>query len=920
MSELFNESYYKNCCGLDYSEESHWIKFFGNIADRIVADFNPKTVLDAGCAWGYLVSALRDRGVEAYGIDISSYAISKVRVDVKPYCAVCSLTESLPSKFPKKFDLVTSIEVLEHMYEEDGIKAICNLCSFSDIIIFSSTSEDITETTHVNVQQSEYWVHHFAENGFFNQIDYVPNYISNAAMLLCRSNNIARIAENYERNKRILKSELEKLKVNIRDVGYTTVLFFDVGSNFQAENAIFAQSTTSAFCQNFNLEAGVTALRFDPVEGKGCIVQNLEIVSNNGPLTATNLNGITIDNFDVFTNTDPQFLISLEGKQTLWVRIKADIISFEDMAWFGLLSKFDILKNTEIEMTAALEAKGTEMATALKAKEAEIAAVLEAKEKEMATALQAKEAEMTSVLETKNTIIADYKEHNEKIESELDHYKTHYFAAINQRNDLSNQLTEVSGAYQLISNSTCWKMTKSLRIVLDFTKRLLKSNRVTHMFRKGLKSLKKNGVKYTWAKVKCKLNDNGAKPVLAPEPVNSVIVGHDSLNSNINPELYASLKRTQPIQSIILNEDVKRINLVTDSIEKNSLLGGVATALVIVTELANRLNIPLRIITRTTPVNPVDYKNIMKISGVESAKDVTFYSDYDRDEDGKTVFKLELSPKDIFVATSWWSAEAIRNTTLRKRFFYIIQEVETFFYPYGDEHFLCSQVMKNENIDFIINSKYLYDYFKEYETIIAKNGVYFQPAFPEILYRPKQTTKKGKYKLFFYARPNNPRNMFSYGIKILEKCISTGILKMTEWDIYCAGGDIPEIQFSNGYKTINLGLMKWSDYAEFLGEIDLALSLMYTPHPSYPPYDVACSGGVVVTNACFNKVNFDQCDNVIISDLDEERFLQAMENGIKLAQNMKLRKENSEKSTIPRSWNETLIKSLDFMEELVNHV
>ena len=130
------------------------------------------------------------------------------------------------------------------------------------------------------------------------------------------------------------------------------------------------------------------------------------------------------------------------------------------------------------------------------------------------------------------------------------------------------------------------------------------------------------------------------------------------------------------IQTILVDEDVKRLNLVTDTIDASSLLGGVATALIVATEFANRYDYELRIITRNTETNPVNYANIMKISGVQPARKLSFYSDYERFN--KPVdFRMEISPNDLFFATSWWSAEAIKNTTIRPRFFYIIQEVET---------------------------------------------------------------------------------------------------------------------------------------------------------------------------------------------------------------------------------------------------
>jgi len=39
------------------------------------------------------VEALRDRGVEAFGIDILKYAFGEVRSDVKPYCRLASAVE-----------------------------------------------------------------------------------------------------------------------------------------------------------------------------------------------------------------------------------------------------------------------------------------------------------------------------------------------------------------------------------------------------------------------------------------------------------------------------------------------------------------------------------------------------------------------------------------------------------------------------------------------------------------------------------------------------------------------------------------------------------------------------------------------------------------------------------------------------------
>lgn len=173
-NSVYDKDYYKSHCGEEYERDKGWEKIFGNYADRIVKEINPMKTLDIGCAKGFLVEALRDRGVEAYGIDISEYAISQVRDDIRPYCRVGSATETQT----EKYDLVTCIEVLEHLDKEDIVKAIDVMCSITDDIIFSSTPFDYEEETHISVHPVEYWVERFYYNGFYHDLDYDCSYIA----------------------------------------------------------------------------------------------------------------------------------------------------------------------------------------------------------------------------------------------------------------------------------------------------------------------------------------------------------------------------------------------------------------------------------------------------------------------------------------------------------------------------------------------------------------------------------------------------------------------------------------------------------------------------------------------------------------------------------------------------------------------
>ena len=83
MNDFFNKSYYESGpqSGKSLYQNYRWIpELTIPLAHHVVRflDIQPgDTVMDFGCAKGYLVYALKLLGVQAHGVDISKYAISQ---------------------------------------------------------------------------------------------------------------------------------------------------------------------------------------------------------------------------------------------------------------------------------------------------------------------------------------------------------------------------------------------------------------------------------------------------------------------------------------------------------------------------------------------------------------------------------------------------------------------------------------------------------------------------------------------------------------------------------------------------------------------------------------------------------------------------------------------------------------------------
>ncbi len=156
-----------------YYYDGRWKKVAQNIVKKYKLKKGDK-VLDIGCAKGFLVKDLLDIGIDAYGVDISKYAIENSLPETYGRLSICSAEDIF---FPdKSFKLVLSINTIHNLTKSNCKKAINEINRLSTKYAF------IQVDAYENLEQKkifEKWVitaryHDYTKNWvkLFNSCNY----------------------------------------------------------------------------------------------------------------------------------------------------------------------------------------------------------------------------------------------------------------------------------------------------------------------------------------------------------------------------------------------------------------------------------------------------------------------------------------------------------------------------------------------------------------------------------------------------------------------------------------------------------------------------------------------------------------------------------------------------------------------------
>lgn len=124
----------------------------------------PASVIDVGCGIGTWLAVFEEAGVqETLGVDGEYVDRALLHIREEQFVTVDLIH---PFRYDKKFDLVVSLEVAEHLPESAADTFVETLISLGDTILFSAAIPGQGGQNHLNEQWPDYWQTKFAAHGY----------------------------------------------------------------------------------------------------------------------------------------------------------------------------------------------------------------------------------------------------------------------------------------------------------------------------------------------------------------------------------------------------------------------------------------------------------------------------------------------------------------------------------------------------------------------------------------------------------------------------------------------------------------------------------------------------------------------------------------------------------------------------------
>lgn len=219
---------------------------------------------------------------------------------------------------------------------------------------------------------------------------------------------------------------------------------------------------------------------------------------------------------------------------------------------------------------------------------------------------------------------------------------------------------------------------------------------------------------------------------------------------------------------------------------------------------------------------------------------------------------IPAGPSDRWVATAWWTAFAAQSAAAwqhdqgwkHRPVLYLIQDYEPGFYPWSSQSAVAASTYRPATDLAVFNTTLLRDYFVQ-QGYRYDAHVVLEPTLNDSLRPVELLGERRERVILVYARPSVPRNALPL--------ICEGLREWGWKDARCKNwnvlgiGELDRDLDLGPFTLRGLGKLSLAEYRERLQRSAVGVSLMLSPHPSYPPLEMAAYGMSVITNSFANK-------------------------------------------------------------------
>ena len=345
------------------------------------------------------------------------------------------------------------------------------------------------------------------------------------------------------------------------------------------------------------------------------------------------------------------------------------------------------------------------------------------------------------------------------------------------------------------------------------------------------------------------------------------------------PAFYRRIGEIYPVTVARSTLTTQRLNLVIPTLQPAKIFGGVASAVQLAGELLQTLGAPrpqLRVIVTSDDVDADSLAELsarLEISAVLTAPNRDIEGDVIVDLKNTRYLPVALRSSDLFFCTAWWTADlAFRLHDSQRELFgqaapviYLIQDFEPGFYPWSEKYVMAEATYgREESTVAIFNSEELANFMSERHHF--SHASHLPYALNREIGRLLKPTIKRR-SILVYGRPSVSRNLFpvlTEGLRIWQ-CRNPE--ENCSFHIDFVGESFDPSLISELENADVLGKLSLESYAERLNEAAIGLSLMVSPHPSYPPLEMASSGCITITNNYHCKHMQERSERIIALDI-----------------------------------------------------